>query len=170
MPSHVHIPENILVSIWKERKFNKDIYAESGEKIEILESGDENKENGGPDFLNARVKIGNLTYVGDVEIDNTHADWKSHGHSINKRFNKVVLHAIVSNESNQNYVYTQDGRKINTICFAQFIDNSVIESIRKSIVLEDEKKTNKIHCYKVSGFADEQTKIDFLAVKNVKRW
>jgi hypothetical protein len=170
MPSHVHIPENILVSIWKERKFNKDIYAESGEKIEILESGDENKENGGPDFLNARVKIGNLTYVGDVEIDNTHADWKSHGHSINKRFNKVVLHAIVSNESNQNYVYTQDGRKINTICFAQFIDNSVIESIRKSIVLEDEKKTNKIHCYKVSGFADEQTKIDFLAGLGIERF
>lgn len=170
MSSHVHIPENILASIWKERKFNKEIYTESGEKIEILETGGENKENGGPDFLNARVKIGNLTYVGDVEIDNTHSDWKSHGHNINKRFNKVILHAIVSNESNQNYVYTQDGRKINTICLAQFIDDTVIDSIRKSMVIEDEKKTNKVHCYKVSGFTDEQTKIDFLGELGVERF
>ena len=163
MASNIHVPEKILTEIWKNRQFSQAIITESGEHIDVLEVGEENKENGGPDFLNAKIKIGNLTYIGDVEIDNTHHDWKNHGHSINRRFNKVILHAILSNESNQKYVFTQDGRKINTICFTQFLDDKHLDSIRKSIIVDTDKKTNKIHCYKVSAFADEQTKIDFLA-------
>jgi hypothetical protein len=170
MSQHAHIPEEILAEIWKEQHFVDELFAETGEKIEVIFVGDENKENGGPDFLNARIKIGNLTYVGDVEIDNSHADWKTHGHNLNKRFNKVILHAIVNNESNQKYVYTQNGRRIHTFCFAPHVKGDVLDSLKKAIVVDNDKKTNKVHCFKVSQLAEETEVINYLTDLGVARF
>ncbi len=169
--SHAHIPEEVLAEIWKEQHLTEELYADSGEKLEVLYVGDENKENGGPDFLNARIKIGNLTYVGDLEIDNSHSDWRTHGHNLNKRFNKVILHAIVNNESNQKHVYTQNGRRIHTFCFAPHVKSDVMESLRKAIVVDnDDNKTNKVHCFKVAKLAEETAVMSYLTELGVSRF
>ncbi len=37
--------------------------------LHVLNPGEYNKDSVGPDFKHARIKIGNLTFVGDIEID-----------------------------------------------------------------------------------------------------
>ncbi len=170
MSQHSHIPEKILAEIWKEQRFASELFDETGEKIEVQYVGDENLDKGGPDFINARIKVGNLTFVGDVEIDNTRSDWRNHGHYLNRRFNKVILHAIVSNESNQKFVYTQNGRRINTFCFAPHVQEEVLESLKKAMAMEDDSKTNKLHCYKVIDFANEKEVLNFVSKLGISRF
>ena len=132
--------EKFLYEIWKSQKFEQAPYTEEGEQITILDAGVENGDLPGPDFKNARIKIGNITYVGDIEIDGTHTDWKTHGHNLSKKYNKVVLHAVLSNDSGQNYVFTQDGRKVQTVCISSFLEESLRESLKKAILTEREKR------------------------------
>ena len=108
------IHEKFLSEIWKKQNFSNNLFTKDGQKIEIIDSGIENNELGGPDFKNARIKIGNFTYFGDVEIDSFHSDWKTHGHNINKKYNKVILHAVLDNDTHPAFrLYS--GRKKNSI-------------------------------------------------------
>lgn len=170
MSQYAHIPETILAEVWREQNFNRELATETGEKIEVMYVGDENHETGGPDFINARIKIGNLTYLGDIEIDNTQSDWRHHGHNLNKRFNKVILHVIVNNETNYKIVYSQDGRRIHTFCLANFIDEQLYERLRKAIIIESDNKTNKVHCFKVASYASEKDKIEILTELGLTRF
>ena len=63
------IHEKFLYEIWKKQQFSNNLLTSEEEKIIVLDPGILNDELGGPDFKNARIKIGNITYLGDVEID-----------------------------------------------------------------------------------------------------
>ena len=65
----------------------------SGESITIVHSGIENNSDG-PDFLNARVKIGNEEWVGNVEIHINSSDWSKHKHSDNPKYKNIILHVV----------------------------------------------------------------------------
>lgn len=156
------IPEKFIYEIWKAQNFNKRLSTEDGKEIEILNIGEENVEFGGPDFKNARIKIGSITYVGDVEIDGFHSDWKNHGHNINRRFNSVILHAVLNNESNQQFVYTKEGRKVQTVCIGALLNESLRESIQKAIITEREKRLSRFSCEELNHILPEKTKMDFL--------
>lgn len=54
--------------------------------------------NGGPDFLQARVRIGDQTWVGNVEIHIAASDWKKHGHDTDPFYTTVVLHAVFTDD------------------------------------------------------------------------
>jgi len=156
------IPEKFIYEIWKNQDLHKKLYTEDGKELEILCRGEENIEFGGPDFKNARVKIGSITYVGDIEIDCFHADWKNHGHNINKRFNSVILHAVLNHEANQQFVYTKEGRKVQTICIGSLLNENLRESIKKAILSEREKRMSRFPCEEMNHMINEKEKLDFL--------
>lgn len=162
MNSKEKIHEKFFADIWKHQSFEKEIKTLEGEDIKVLAVGEENKEHAGPDFCNARIKIGNITYVGDVEIDTLQNDWKNHGHLLNKRFNKVILHAIFSNDSNHTHVFTQNGRKIPTLVFGNCLSQSLSSTIRTAIQHDREGRTNKIPCNEISDQLDDKAKLEFL--------
>jgi hypothetical protein len=108
------IKEKTVYEIWKERKFRKALTTSDLQAIEVVDTGIQNKDLAGPDFLNARIKFGNITYLGDVEIDSKYSDWKSHGHFIDKKYSKVILHITLASENHQPYVYTKDKRKVHS--------------------------------------------------------
>ncbi len=162
--------EKFLYEIWKGQKFNKNFTISDDEKILILDPGVQNDELGGPDFKNARIKIGNLTYVGDVEIDTQYSDWRTHGHNLNKKYNKVVLHLVFKKE-NQTHVYTQEGRKVNSISFEDMLEINIKDQIQKAILSEREKRMSKMPCDEVNVLLskDEKTKIIFdLGIKRFR--
>jgi hypothetical protein len=156
------IPEKFIYEIWKNENLSKKLSTEDGKELEILFRGEENLEFGGPDFKNARVKISGITYVGDVEIDCFHSDWKNHGHNLNKRFNSVILHAVLNNENNQQYVFTKEGRKVQTICIGALLNESLRESIKKAILSEREKRMSRFPCEELNHMVAEKEKLDFL--------
>ena len=50
--------------------------------------------NQGPDFLNAKIKIGGTTWVGSVEIHINSSEWNDHKHSSDNNYNNVILHVV----------------------------------------------------------------------------
>jgi hypothetical protein len=62
-----------------------------GRQVEIIDPGLHNR-NAGPDFFNAKVKVGGTMWVGNVEIHDRASDWYQHGHDRDPRYDNVVLH------------------------------------------------------------------------------
>ncbi len=156
------IQEKFLHEIWKEKKFVKSLSTSDSQSIEIIDPGLQNKELAGPDFLNARIKIGNITYLGDVEIDTIHSDWKAHGHYLDSKYNKVILHIILSNEKSKNFVFTKDGRKVQSICLANFLDESFQESLRRTIKNAKGRKSFYMPCEESNYKIDEHIKLTLI--------
>lgn len=85
--------EALLHYIWKFRLFNQtQIFTVAGEPVEIIKPGEHN-HNAGPDFSNARIKIGDTLWAGNVEIHINSPDWKAH-HSGDKAYDNVILHVV----------------------------------------------------------------------------
>ncbi|MDU1889212.1 MAG: DUF2851 family protein [Dysgonomonas sp.] len=90
--------EDILHYIWKFRLFQKDLQTTTGQVIEVIDVGLPNT-NAGPDFFNAKVKIGDKVWAGNIEIHKTSGDWVKHNHHKDKSYNSVILHIVEKADS-----------------------------------------------------------------------
>ena len=85
--------EYLLQYVWKHKLYDlTNLTTTDGESIEVIDTGMQNT-NAGPDFLNAKIKIGDKTWAGNVEIHRASTDWQKHGHHTDKAYNSVILHA-----------------------------------------------------------------------------
>ena len=73
----------------------RELICSTGEVVQILYPGAHNSEPG-PDFKNARIKMGSITLAGDVEIHIKSSDWFNHKHHLDKNYNAVVLHLVLT--------------------------------------------------------------------------
>ena len=169
MNSH-KLPEKFLSNIWKNQSNNKFFTTGDGKKIQVIDPGNENTQTDGPDFKNARIKIGGITFQGDIEIDSFHSDWKAHGHIFNKKYNKVVLHVILSGDHKYNYVITRNGRKIPTIGLDSLISPESRNSIQKAIREERNERLYKIACGNISDDINEKYKLEFIQSLGIQRF
>lgn len=157
------INEKFLYEIWKNQEFDKTLLTQQNEKISVIDPGTLNNEFGGPDFRNARIKIGNLTYNGDVEIDLFHSDWKTHGHFLNKKYNKVILHVVLNNNSNEHFVYTQDGRKVHSVLLESFLSKDLRTELQQAILSEREKRLEaKMPCVELNSAISKKEKLAYM--------
>lgn len=84
--------ENLLHFIWQYRCYNQnEMESFDGRKIQVLKTGMHNHD-AGPDFLDARIKIGETIWAGNVEIHVHQSDWKKHGHQSDSKYDNIVLH------------------------------------------------------------------------------
>lgn len=65
-----------------------------GQTLEVLFPGWLNR-NAGPDFRQARVRIGGTEHFGDVEIHVDESEWWAHGHDTDPAYGAVVLHVVL---------------------------------------------------------------------------
>lgn len=90
--------ERLLQFIWQFQYFNKQaLETVSGEKLEVVFAGEWNK-NQGPDFKQARIKIGETLWAGEVEIHLKASDWAKHHHTNDTNYSKIVLHVVWEND------------------------------------------------------------------------
>jgi hypothetical protein len=86
--------ETLLHYVWQHRLYEADsLITGDGRHFEILDTGIHNT-NAGPDFFNAKIKFGNTIWAGNIEIHKCSSDWFKHGHSADKAYNSVILHAV----------------------------------------------------------------------------
>ncbi len=168
--SEQKVHERFLYEIWKNRNFKKNLITKNGDQIEVIDTGTENKELSGPDFRNARIKIGNITYLGDVEIDSFQTDWKLHGHYFNKKYNKVILHVFFDDDGDREFVLTQDGRKVQSISLESFLNKDISSTLQKAILSERKNRNYIIPCSESSGNIDEKIKLDFIYELGINRF
>lgn len=84
--------EILLHYIWKHRILPlHELHTTDGRLVEVIDPGLHNRHDG-PDFFNAKVKIGGVMWVGNVEIHEKAADWYAHHHDSDEAYNNVILH------------------------------------------------------------------------------
>lgn len=91
--------EDLLQFIWQFGFIEKsdELKTVDGEKITILQKGTRNT-NSGPDFLNAKIKIGETTWAGNIELHLRASDWIKHKHDDNPAYEKLILHVLYEND------------------------------------------------------------------------
>ncbi len=88
------MPEEFLQFIWEQQlQYKNSLNSVSNEKIEILQPGNKNTD-AGPDFFNAKIKIENTIWAGNIEIHKKSSDWYVHNHHNDKAFDNVILHVV----------------------------------------------------------------------------
>lgn len=84
--------ERLLHYVWKHKMFPlRRLLTTDGEEVEVVDPGLQNTD-AGPDFFNAKVRLGGTMWVGNVEIHESSSDWYAHGHDKDPLYDSVVLH------------------------------------------------------------------------------
>ena len=90
--------ERLLQYIWQFQYFNKtSLQTVEGETVEIVYQGSYNT-NQGPDFFEAKLKIGNTLLIGNVELHCKTSEWNTHKHSADKNYANVIAHIVWEND------------------------------------------------------------------------
>src|SRR5688572_1945162 len=91
--------EDFLAYVWKFQYFDKtNLTVASGEPLVVLRTGIQNF-NAGPDFLDAGVKVGDITWAGAVELHVKASDWQKHQHTTDLKYDQVILHVVWENDA-----------------------------------------------------------------------
>ena len=106
------ITEDFLHYVWKFRLFNHNaLQTTDGEELEVFSAGTAHTD-GGPDFQTARIRIGDTTWAGNVELHTSSADWQRHGHQTDGAYTSVILHVVYRDDTP---LVLPDGRKVPTL-------------------------------------------------------
>jgi Protein of unknown function (DUF2851) len=90
--------EQLLQFIWQFQYYNKSsLQTSAGEDLQIILAGTHNT-NQGPDFLNAKIKVGETLLAGSIEMHIKASDWLNHKHNTDKNYNNVILHVVWEND------------------------------------------------------------------------
>ena len=85
-----------------------------GQVIQLLKAGDYNRD-AGPDFQHAQLIIGDVRWVGQVEMHLNSSDWYSHNHHNDSAYGNVILHVVWNDDKP---VRNNDGQIIPTLVLA----------------------------------------------------
>ncbi|MFT4155313.1 DUF2851 family protein [Parafilimonas sp.] len=90
--------ERLLQFIWQFRYFNQSaLQTSEGRSLKLIHPGHLNK-NAGPDFMEARIKVDNTLWVGNVELHVCASHWRRHNHSADKNYSNIILHVVWLND------------------------------------------------------------------------
>ena len=89
--------EEFLYYIWQFKLWNGQLTTVCGNKVLVEKPGMRNM-HAGPDFLNARIRIGDVLWFGNVEIHVKTSDWFFHGHEEDENYQNLILHVVFHND------------------------------------------------------------------------
>jgi hypothetical protein len=92
---YIHdMQELFLTYLWKHRLLKPlGLQTTGGSSVTVIYPGIENTD-AGPDFLSARVRIGDTVWAGNVEVHVLSSDWYRHGHHRDEAYDNVILHVV----------------------------------------------------------------------------
>ena len=115
--------EAFLNYVWKYRLLKSTLFTTDGLELIVHSPGEVNTDSG-PDFFNSDIQIGNIRWVGNVEIHTKASDWYLHKHHLDKAYNNVVLHVVYENDKD---VLLENGNKLHVLEVKSFIRDGVLE-------------------------------------------
>lgn len=132
----IRISEEYLQFAWKYSLYYKDNLEYCNEKLSISDPGEHNKHSG-PDFFNARIKIGNTTWAGNVEIHLKASDWFRHGHDKDPAYESIILHVVLDYDCD---IYRFSGDQIPVVQIVLL--QEYLEQYEELVLSK-----NEIHCF-----------------------
>ncbi len=153
--------EKILHFIWQHQYYKVAQAVTTGnETVQVSAQGFSNA-NAGPDFSEAKLKIGNVDWAGDVEIHIKSSDWNAHKHQFDKAYNKVILHVVWQKDKE---VMREDGTVLPTLELNQLVDKNLLVKVDGLI-----HSIQPISCATQLGKVAEITIVDAVQKALVKR-
>ena len=144
-------PEHLLRIVWQEQSFAAaHLRTSDGKPVTILSPGTFNTD-AGPDFIDARIRIGNTLYRGDVELHSDAAEWYRHNHESDPHYNRVILHVVMTAEDLSIPARTSTLRPIPLLVLHPYLDERV-----RSRWSDDapESKSEQSHSLRCNGLND----------------
>jgi len=123
-------PEDFLHYVWKFRLFDRvGLETADGEGLEVLSAGMHNSDSG-PDFHNARIRIGDTVWAGNVEVHLSSSDWQKHGHTTDNAYGNVILHVVYRDDVP---LVLLNGRRVPTLVLENRIPDDLYNRYHKLI-------------------------------------
>lgn len=120
--------EAFLHYIWKFQLFKAEkLTTTNHQTVQVINAGTHNHESG-PDFFNAKVKVDNVLWAGQVEIHINASDWFAHNHQTDQAYNNVILHVVWQNNKPALY---PNGMEIPCIELAGLVSNHLLQRFEK---------------------------------------
>lgn len=86
--------EDYLHFVWRTQSFaSLPLATTDGKSVHVEYTGYLNR-HAGPDFMDARIQIGDVLWCGPVELHLKASDWLLHGHTDDQRYANVILHVV----------------------------------------------------------------------------
>jgi len=151
------IQEDFLHYLWKYKYFTTSkLQTTNNESIKIYHSGNHNLDSG-PDFFNAKIRIGNQIWAGNVEIHVKSSDWYVHQHEKDENYDNVILHVVWEKDLE---IYNKNNIPIPTLEIHSLVSKDLLKQY-KALFL---KKTNWIQCEKLIDSIDAFTLNNWIEV------
>ena len=151
--------EDFLHAWWKLKMLPRQtpVYSTQGDQIHVLNYGQHN-HNSGPDFLNARVKIGDTVWAGHIELHVFASDWNAHGHSNDPAYSNVILHVVWKEDVS---VIGHQGIPLTCLELEEFLSDEQLDTYRFLIQnnswIPCQKLIDKVSSIKIKAWLDRLT-------------
>ncbi|WKD86238.1 hypothetical protein KCTC32516_01599 [Polaribacter huanghezhanensis] len=120
--------EDFLHYVWRHQLFSKtNLQSTEFNQIEIVFPGMYNT-NSGPDFLNAKIKIEDILWAGNVEIHVKSSDWYVHQHEKDANYDSVILHVVWEDDAE---VFSKDNLSLPTINLSKLVAKDLLFNYQK---------------------------------------
>lgn len=120
--------ESFLHYVWQFQYFEKrNLLTMEGASLTVFNPGMLNG-HAGPDFSNARIKIGDVEWVGNVEIHINSSGWIEHQHHKDQAYENVVLHVVWKNDKP---IHRGDGSLLPTLELKNRVDEKLLFGYKK---------------------------------------
>ncbi len=125
---YIAMKEDFLHYVWKHQLFSKTkLLSTEFNIIEIVFPGIHNT-NSGPDFLNAKIKIDDILWAGNVEIHVKSSDWYLHQHEKDSNYDSVILHIVWEDDVE---VFSKNNLPLPTIHISKLVDKELLVNYKK---------------------------------------
>lgn len=124
----MQIRERVVRCIWYGQYLAADsLTTVDGESVRVVTPGWWNVESG-PDFLKAELVFGDgEVQRGDVEIHLEPSGWYQHSHQDDPAYNNVLLHVVLWNDSDDDFIVNQAGQPIRQLVIEDNIEGDLTE-------------------------------------------
>ncbi|MDA3614012.1 DUF2851 family protein [Polluticaenibacter yanchengensis] len=172
--------EKLFQFLWKYQYFNKsDLVTTNGQPITVINPGIQNTDQG-PDFLQARIKIADTIWAGNLELHLKSSDWLLHHHQNDTHYHKIILHIVwendktITDEYNQPMVTLELKDRIARTMIETYsnwqLNNKTIPCGEQSALVPDIVKNNWIERLSVERLTNKVSYIRQLLDKSNNHW
>lgn len=142
----LNIHERFLRHIWSRQYIqHQALKTADGQDLCVVDVGMLNTD-GGPDFRDAVIRLGTVTYHGDIEIHRTIVEWMQHQHQDDPRYNKVILHVVLERATGPAVTLVPSGRSVPVLVLEPFLSESIRTLWQKAILDERVHSHDTIRC------------------------